>query len=195
MTCQLVGAIGFVPMALNTGVGAEVQSPLATVVIGGILSNTLLTLVVLPVLYSLWGTRRRRGEAGLRLRPNFLSSESGMRLLSGARNFTTKSPRRRPEGPRAQPSSLLRKSRGRAGRDCAGGQGAATAAMPKRIAKETQRRPTDARAARPEGCGAFPAGVRWKTADRPLWGMPLSSPCPAGKIARNAAHATFSRGC
>ena len=57
----LVGAIGFVPMALNTGVGAEVQSPLATVVIGGILSNTLLTLVVLPVLYSLWGTRREAG--------------------------------------------------------------------------------------------------------------------------------------
>jgi cobalt-zinc-cadmium resistance protein CzcA len=47
----LVAAVGFIPMALNTGVGAEVQRPLATVVIGGILSNTLLTLVVLPVLY------------------------------------------------------------------------------------------------------------------------------------------------
>ncbi|NVI97452.1 efflux RND transporter permease subunit [Myxococcus sp. AM009] len=50
-----VAAIGFVPMALNTGVGAEVQRPLATVVIGGILSSTLLTLVVLPVLYSVFG--------------------------------------------------------------------------------------------------------------------------------------------
>jgi cobalt-zinc-cadmium resistance protein CzcA len=46
----LVAAAGFIPMALNTGVGAEVQRPLATVVIGGIISNTLLTLVVLPVL-------------------------------------------------------------------------------------------------------------------------------------------------
>jgi heavy metal efflux system protein len=48
----LVAALGFLPMALNTGVGAEVQRPLATVVIGGIASSTLLTLVVLPVLYA-----------------------------------------------------------------------------------------------------------------------------------------------
>ncbi len=48
----LVAALGFVPMALNTGLGAEVQRPLATVVIGGLLSSTLLTLVVLPVLYT-----------------------------------------------------------------------------------------------------------------------------------------------
>ncbi|AKH37489.1 MULTISPECIES: efflux RND transporter permease subunit [Nitrosomonas] len=47
----LVAAIGFVPMALATGTGAEVQRPLATVVIGGILSSTALTLLVLPVLY------------------------------------------------------------------------------------------------------------------------------------------------
>ncbi|WP_105102993.1 efflux RND transporter permease subunit [Microbulbifer pacificus] len=47
----LVASLGFVPMALNTGTGAEVQRPLATVVIGGIISSTLLTLVVLPVLY------------------------------------------------------------------------------------------------------------------------------------------------
>jgi cobalt-zinc-cadmium resistance protein CzcA len=47
----LVASLGFVPMALNTGTGAEVQRPLATVVIGGILSSTLLTLFVLPVLY------------------------------------------------------------------------------------------------------------------------------------------------
>ena len=50
----LVAALGFIPMALNTGIGAEVQRPLATVVIGGILSATLLTLVVLPALYTLF---------------------------------------------------------------------------------------------------------------------------------------------
>ena len=49
----LVASLGFVPMALNVGTGAEVQRPLATVVIGGIVSSTLLTLVILPVLYLL----------------------------------------------------------------------------------------------------------------------------------------------
>ncbi len=49
----LVAALGFVPMALNSGIGSEVQRPLATVVIGGIISSTLLTLVVLPALYRL----------------------------------------------------------------------------------------------------------------------------------------------
>lgn len=47
----LVASLGFVPMALNTGTGAEVQRPLATVVIGGIISSTLLTLLLLPALY------------------------------------------------------------------------------------------------------------------------------------------------
>jgi len=46
----LVASLGFVPMALSTGVGAEVQRPLATVVIGGVISSTLSTLLVLPVL-------------------------------------------------------------------------------------------------------------------------------------------------
>jgi cobalt-zinc-cadmium resistance protein CzcA len=50
----LVASLGFLPMALSTGVGAEVQRPLATVVIGGVLSSTLLTLLVLPVLYDLF---------------------------------------------------------------------------------------------------------------------------------------------
>ena len=49
----LVASLGFVPMAIATGTGAEVQRPLATVVIGGILSSTLLTLLVLPLLYSM----------------------------------------------------------------------------------------------------------------------------------------------
>jgi cobalt-zinc-cadmium resistance protein CzcA len=50
----LVASLGFVPMALATGQGAEVQRPLATVVIGGLISSTILTLVVLPVLYWLF---------------------------------------------------------------------------------------------------------------------------------------------
>ena len=54
----LVAAVGFVPMAVNTGIGAEVQRPLASVVIGGIVSNTLLTLVVLPVLCVMFVGRR-----------------------------------------------------------------------------------------------------------------------------------------
>lgn len=49
----LVASLGFVPMAFNVGTGAEVQRPLATVVIGGLISSTLLTLLVLPVLYRL----------------------------------------------------------------------------------------------------------------------------------------------
>jgi cobalt-zinc-cadmium resistance protein CzcA len=53
----LVASLGFVPMAFNTGVGAEVQRPLATVVIGGIASSTILTLLVLPALYRLWHGR------------------------------------------------------------------------------------------------------------------------------------------
>jgi cobalt-zinc-cadmium resistance protein CzcA len=53
----LVASLGFVPMALNVGIGAEVQRPLATVVVGGIISSTLLTLLVLPALYRLVGAR------------------------------------------------------------------------------------------------------------------------------------------
>jgi cobalt-zinc-cadmium resistance protein CzcA len=49
----LVAALGFVPMAFNTGIGSEVQRPLATVVIGGVISSTVLTLLVLPALYRL----------------------------------------------------------------------------------------------------------------------------------------------
>ena len=48
----LVASLGFVPMALSHGAGAEIQRPLATVVIGGLISSTLLTLLVLPVLYA-----------------------------------------------------------------------------------------------------------------------------------------------
>lgn len=55
----LVASLGFVPMALNTGMGAEVQRPLATVVIGGLVSSTILTLFVLPTLYTWFGGRKR----------------------------------------------------------------------------------------------------------------------------------------
>jgi heavy metal efflux system protein len=56
----LVASLGFVPMAIATGAGAEVQRPLATVVIGGVISSTILTLLVLPALYVLF---RREGSS------------------------------------------------------------------------------------------------------------------------------------
>jgi len=58
----LVASLGFLPMALATGRGAEVQRPLATVVVGGILSSTALTLLVLPVLYRMVARDRREVE-------------------------------------------------------------------------------------------------------------------------------------
>jgi cobalt-zinc-cadmium resistance protein CzcA len=64
MMSALVSALGFVPMALSHGAGAEVQRPLASVVIGGITTSTLLTLIVLPTLYEIveaW-VRRRQEE-------------------------------------------------------------------------------------------------------------------------------------
>jgi cobalt-zinc-cadmium resistance protein CzcA len=51
ITTALVASLGFMPMALNTGIGSEVQRPLASVVIGGIISSTILTLFVIPALY------------------------------------------------------------------------------------------------------------------------------------------------
>ena len=53
----MVAALGFVPMAIATGPGAEVQRPLATVVIGGIISSTFLTLLVLPALYKIFAVK------------------------------------------------------------------------------------------------------------------------------------------
>jgi cobalt-zinc-cadmium resistance protein CzcA len=58
----LVASLGFIPMALNTGTGAEVQRPLATVVIGGIISSTILTLVVLPTLYRFFHIKKFKKE-------------------------------------------------------------------------------------------------------------------------------------
>ncbi|RMB08607.1 efflux RND transporter permease subunit [Eilatimonas milleporae] len=65
----LVASLGFVPMAFNVGAGSEVQRPLATVVIGGIISSTLLTLLVLPALYRIVG-RGRRSRTADGHRPN-----------------------------------------------------------------------------------------------------------------------------
>mgnify|MGYP003536474506 FL=1 len=60
-----VASLGFIPMALSTGAGAEVQKPLATVVIGGLITATFLTLVVLPLLYIIFsGKRKRQGARG-----------------------------------------------------------------------------------------------------------------------------------
>jgi cobalt-zinc-cadmium resistance protein CzcA len=61
VTTALVAALGFVPMALSTGAGAEVQRPLATVVIGGLVTATALTLLVVPVLYGRFSSRRGAG--------------------------------------------------------------------------------------------------------------------------------------
>lgn len=58
----LVASLGFVPMALATGTGAEVQRPLATVVIGGLVTATALTLLVLPVLYKMFSDEDRAHE-------------------------------------------------------------------------------------------------------------------------------------
>ena len=60
----LVASLGFVPMAIATGTGAEVQRPIATVVIGGLISATLLTLLVLPALYARFGRDDEAVAAG-----------------------------------------------------------------------------------------------------------------------------------
>ena len=56
-----VAALGFLPMALSNGAGAEVQRPLATVVIGGLITATLLTLVLLPCLYIIFSKKKVGG--------------------------------------------------------------------------------------------------------------------------------------
>ncbi len=62
----LVASLGFVPMAVATGTGAEVQNPIATVVIGGLISATLLTLFVLPALYARFGRSERPASESAR---------------------------------------------------------------------------------------------------------------------------------
>lgn len=73
----LVASLGFVPMALSTGTGAEVQKPLATVVIGGLISATILTLIVLPALCAKFGSRfASRQESASETQPRTISSEA-----------------------------------------------------------------------------------------------------------------------
>ena len=76
----LVAAVGFIPMAVNVGVGGEVQRPLATVVIDGVVSNTLLTLVVLPVLYNMFKRKEGAGVGGAAsASSDFQGSGSGLK--------------------------------------------------------------------------------------------------------------------
>ncbi len=69
MTTALVASLGFLPMAIATGTGAEVQRPLATVVIGGLVTATLATLLVLPTLYRRWGRSKADQEYFAELGP------------------------------------------------------------------------------------------------------------------------------
>jgi len=63
ITTALVASLGFIPMAFNTGIGSEVQRPLATVVIGGVISSTILTLFVLPALYRLLYSKNEKAAS------------------------------------------------------------------------------------------------------------------------------------
>ena len=65
LTTALVASLGFLPMALATGAGAEVQRPLATVIVGGILSSTLQTLLVLPAIYTAMSRRQQKAAASV----------------------------------------------------------------------------------------------------------------------------------
>ena len=60
----IVAVIGFLPAALNHGIGSEIQKPLARVVIGGLISSTALTLLALPAVYALFAAGRREAEPG-----------------------------------------------------------------------------------------------------------------------------------
>lgn len=65
LATAVTDAAGFIPMALSTGVGAEVQRPLATVVVGGVITNTILTLIVLPILYLVAHRSKKTFDAGI----------------------------------------------------------------------------------------------------------------------------------
>jgi cobalt-zinc-cadmium resistance protein CzcA len=65
LATAVTDAVGFLPMAISTSVGAEVQRPLATVVIGGVATSTLLTLFVLPLLYVMLGRRDQPARSAM----------------------------------------------------------------------------------------------------------------------------------
>ena len=98
----MVASLGFVPMALATGTGSEVQRPLATVVIGGLLSSTLLTLVVLPALYRIF---TRGGPGGLLRSPpqDWEKPESGPREVRPEAGAAGATPSQRDGGPETTP--------------------------------------------------------------------------------------------
>ena len=62
MATAITDAVGFIPMAISTGIGAEVQRPLATVVVAGVMTSTILTLFVLPTLYLMVMSRKTPGS-------------------------------------------------------------------------------------------------------------------------------------
>ena len=99
----LVASLGFVPMALATGTGAEVQRPLATVVIGGIISSTVLTLLVLPALYVLF---RRENPAC----PS--PSHLNLRKENAVRKFVSRAASRCRLRARRPPPAQARRSKG-----------------------------------------------------------------------------------
>ena len=83
-------ALGFLPMAISTGAGAEVQRPLATVVIGGLITSTLLTLIVLPVIYSIFNKEKKKkvkDTAKLKVKPLSI-----IMLLFGFTAFSQETP-------------------------------------------------------------------------------------------------------
>src|SRR3546814_13394191 len=104
----LVAALGFLPMALNTGTGAEVQRPLATVVIGGILSSTLLTLLVLPGLYRMAWRPQRKPDPPAPLKESLACNVTRPSSTTRARRPSVRSTEARPVG---QAEYSTRKSR------------------------------------------------------------------------------------
>jgi cobalt-zinc-cadmium resistance protein CzcA len=79
----LVASLGFVPMAVATGTGAEVQRPIATVVIGGLISATLLTLFVLPALYALFGQKPVEKDTAKEIASETVRHPAGIEPLRG----------------------------------------------------------------------------------------------------------------
>ena len=70
----LVASLGFIPMALATSAGAEVQRPLATVVIGGLITSTLLTLLILPTLYRVVRAQKEANRLKVRNAPRLAAA-------------------------------------------------------------------------------------------------------------------------
>lgn len=83
-----VASLGFLPMAMSTGAGAEVQKPLATVVIGGLVSATLLTLIVLPLLYLIFTKHKNNGAIGMNKTLSMLVLCLGLSVALQAQNAT-----------------------------------------------------------------------------------------------------------